>query len=233
MLKLYYARPSLYSRPVWLALLEKQLDFQLVPVQLDGDQFTDEFRDINPFCHVPVLTDGDFKVFESAAILDYLEVKYPQPSLLPKDAKTLANVRMVQSVSFNELLPAMVTLILKQDDSEEFNYACKRSINILNFFENLLEGKTFFAGDRLSVADLVAGTLAPNLEDLGVSLTNYPRVNTWLKHLKSRSSWQEIELTEQGWTRFKRVLKVAVKAWLKRRRQYLNSIENSKLELQS
>ncbi len=234
MLKLYYARPSLYSRPVWLALLEKQLDFQLVPVQLDGSQFTPEFRALNPFSHVPVLVDGEFEVFESAAILDYLEVKYPQPSLLPQDAETLAKVRMVQSVSFNELLPALVMLILKSNKVEEFEYARHRAITVLDFFEKILGEasgeKPFFAGDTLSVADLVAGTLTPNLPDLGVSLEKYPKVSAWSECLQARPSWQEIELTEQEWIRFKRVLKVAIKVWSKRRHQALNSSEKVKVK---
>lgn len=49
MLKLYYARPSLYARPVWLALLEKQLHFELVPINLSGDRFEPEFLGLNPF----------------------------------------------------------------------------------------------------------------------------------------------------------------------------------------
>ena len=72
MLKLYYARPSAYAHPVWLALLEKQLPFELIPVNLGGEQFEPEFLELNPFSHVPVLLDGDFRVMESRAILDYL-----------------------------------------------------------------------------------------------------------------------------------------------------------------
>ena len=75
MIKLYYARPSLLARPVWLALLEKQLPFELVPVNLRSEQFEPEFIALNPFSHVPVLVDGDFRVIESLAILDYLEAK--------------------------------------------------------------------------------------------------------------------------------------------------------------
>jgi glutathione S-transferase len=63
MLKLYYARPSAYARPVWLALLEKQLTFELIPVDLSGKQFEPEFLALNPFSHVPVLVDGDFRVY--------------------------------------------------------------------------------------------------------------------------------------------------------------------------
>jgi glutathione S-transferase len=50
-------------------------------------------------------------VIESLAILDDLEAQYPIPSLLPKDAKALATVRMVELVTVHELLPAMNPLI--------------------------------------------------------------------------------------------------------------------------
>jgi glutathione S-transferase len=66
-----------------VALPEKGLDFQLIPLKLNGDQLTPEFLSLNPFHHIPVLVDGDFSLFESLAILDYLEAQYPDPSLLP------------------------------------------------------------------------------------------------------------------------------------------------------
>ena len=74
MLKLYHKKLSLYSRPVWIALLEKQLSFQSVELALDGDQWQPEFLAINPFGRVPVLVDNDFAVFESLIILDYLPI---------------------------------------------------------------------------------------------------------------------------------------------------------------
>ncbi|NES46537.1 glutathione S-transferase family protein [Moorena sp. SIO2C4] len=40
-----------------MALLEKQIDFEPVEIKLDGDQFTPEFIEINPFHHIPVLID--------------------------------------------------------------------------------------------------------------------------------------------------------------------------------
>ena len=63
MLKFYYTKLSLYSRPVWITLLEKQIPFEQINLSLDGDQWQPEFLAINPFGRVPVLVDDDFSIF--------------------------------------------------------------------------------------------------------------------------------------------------------------------------
>lgn len=110
MLKLYHAPISPNSRRVWITLLEKELEFELVEVKLDGEQLKPEYLMLNPFHHIPVLVDDSFNLVESLAILDYLERKYPKPVMLPTDAKDLAIARMVQLVTVNELLPATLPL---------------------------------------------------------------------------------------------------------------------------
>src|ERR671916_3497202 len=110
MLKLYHIPISQNSRRVWITLLEKELEFELVEVKLDGDQFQPEYLALIPFHQIPVLVDDGFNIVESLAILDYLEAKYPKPAMLPTDAKDLAVVRMVKLVSVNELLPASTPL---------------------------------------------------------------------------------------------------------------------------
>jgi len=224
MLKLYYARPSLFARPVWLALLEKNLTFELMPVDLSGAQFEPEFLALNPFSHVPVLVDGDFRVIESLAILDYLEAKYPNPSLLPEDPTLLAIVRMVQLTTLNELLPAVAKLIILADTSDEQNvadlkYAQVRAMTTLRFLADLLGDRTFFAGDQLTLAEIVAGTLIHTLPDLGISLSDYPNLETWSERLLARLAWQTIRLSDAEWHRFKRQLRVIPKIWQRRRLQ--------------
>lgn len=56
---------------------------------------------MNPFHRIPVLVDDDFTVVESLAILDYLETKYPEPAMLPKEPKDLAVLKMVELVTVN------------------------------------------------------------------------------------------------------------------------------------
>ena len=106
-MKLYHTPISPNSRRVWIALLEKNLDFELVEIHLDGDHLDPEFGAMNPFHRIPVLVDDDFTVVESLAILDYLETKYPEPAMLPKEPKDLAVVRMVELVTVNELGPTL------------------------------------------------------------------------------------------------------------------------------
>lgn len=228
MLKLYYARPSAYARPVWLALLEKQLPFELIPVDLAGGQFEPEFLAVNPFGHVPVLVDGEFRVIESLAILDYLEARYPMPSLLPTDAEALAKVRMVQLVTLNELLPAIFRLLIQDENSEatspELEYAQLRARNTLVFFENLLGDSPYFAGEQLTLAEIVAGTLVYRMPDLGIALTNYPRLQAWSARLLARPTWQQIALSSEEWSQFKRRMRVMPKIWQRRRHQRINAL---------
>ncbi|TYQ28392.1 glutathione S-transferase family protein [Pseudanabaena sp. UWO311] len=234
MLQLYYARPSAYARPVWLALLEKQLTFELIPVDLSGKQFEPEFLALNPFSHVPVLVDGDFRVIESLAILDYLEAKYPTPSLLPTDAIALAKTRMAQLVALNELLPAFIRLIINEDNqterSTDWELARLRAINTLVFLENLLGDSLYFAGEQLTMAEIVAGTFVYRMPSLGIPLTDYPKLQVWSERLLLRPAWQQIELSLEEWSNFKRHIKVIPKIWERRRRQRISSLSEQRLQ---
>ena len=111
MLKFYYSRLSINARRVWVTLLEKNLEFEPILLKLNGDQFAPDFLKINPFHHIPVLIDDDFSLFESLAILDYLEAKYPEPSFMPSLAEELAKVRMIELVTVNELPSASIVLM--------------------------------------------------------------------------------------------------------------------------
>ncbi|MBE9168051.1 glutathione S-transferase family protein [Pleurocapsales cyanobacterium LEGE 06147] len=224
MLTLYYARPSLYSRPVWLALLEKKLSFELIPLKLDGDQLTSKFRSLNPFGRIPVLVDNNFRIFESSAILDYLEVKYPMPALLPTKAEILTKVRMVQMIATNELLPAVAGLLIHDQNPPELEYARQRAINVLAFFEQILENHPYFGGEQLTLAEIVSGTIIPDLPKLGIPLINYPKLDNWAKRLLLRESWQQIQLSSEELNNFKRSMRLLPKIWQKRRRQRMNAL---------
>jgi glutathione S-transferase len=158
-LTLYHSPISPNSRRVWITLLEKGLEFELVDIKLNGEQFTPEFLAINPFHHIPTLVDDGFNLVESLAILDYLEAKYPAPAMLPKDAKDLAIARMVQLVTVNELLPAATTFLpqilgLPGADPEKIEKAQRKIATVLKFFENLLDDRPYFASHNLTLAEV-------------------------------------------------------------------------------
>lgn len=203
MLSLYHDPLSPNSHRVWIALLEKGLEFELVEIKLDGEQFKPDFLAISPFHHIPVLVDDGLNIVESLAILDYLEAKYPTPAMLPKDAKDLATVRMVQLVSVNELLPALLPLSgqilgFPGGDSEKIEQAQQKVSTVLKFFENLLDDRPYFGSQNLTLAEVVAGTIIPWLSRGGVSLNDYPKVNAWCDRLIARPAWQATEATAEA-----------------------------------
>ncbi|BAY12620.1 glutathione S-transferase family protein [Calothrix sp. NIES-2098] len=210
MLKLYHQPISVNSRRPWIALLEKELDFELIEMKLDGDQFQPEFIALNPFHHIPVLVDDGFRVVESLAILDYLEAKYSTPALLPKEAKALATVRMVEMVTINELLPGMNPLFRQMigldDDLQKIEEAKQKTATVLAFFEELLSDRPFFGSEQLTLADIVAGSSIPWLPQMGVTLN--PKLSAWCDRIMQRPSWQTTQPTPETIEAFKSRIKV-------------------------
>ncbi|MBD2344979.1 glutathione S-transferase family protein [Anabaena subtropica] len=195
MLKFYYNPISVNARRVWVALLEKQIPFELLLLNLNGDQFQEEFTAINPLQRVPVIVDDGLRVVESLAILDYLEAKYPTPALIPSEPGAIATVRMVEMITVNELQPA--TLILTRPlveldtDAKKLELAQETVTKILRFYETLLGEQTYFVGKDFTLAEVVAGTLIPSLPLFGFSLDDYPRLLAWAERLEERESWQK------------------------------------------
>lgn len=105
-MKLYgYFRSSAAYR-VRIALNLKGLNAEHAFVHLaKGEQFTPEFRTVNPQKVIPVLEDGDHRLIQSLAILEYLDETHPQPPLLPRDAAGRARVRALAQIVACEMHP--------------------------------------------------------------------------------------------------------------------------------
>lgn len=194
MLKFYYNPISVNARRVWITLLEKQIPFESILVNLDGDQFSDEFAAINPLQRVPAIVDDGLQVVESLAILDYLEAMYPTPSLMPSDPGAVARVRMFETITVVELQPETIPLTRPMVGLEvapqKLEAAQQRVTVILQFLEKLLDQRPYFAGEAFTLADIVAGTLVPSLP-----LDSYPRLRAWSARLAQRQSWQQTAYT--------------------------------------
>lgn len=197
MLKFYYHPVSINARRVWVALLEKQIPFEAVQVDLNGAQFDNDFTAINPFQRIPVIVDHGFRVVESLAILDYLEAKYPTHPLMPRQPEEIAIVRMVEMIAVNELQPATFPLTRRlvglAVDAQKLENAKERVVSVMGFYEKLLRDHSYFVGSEFTLADVVAGTLVPALPMFGFSLDDYPQLKAWVDRLLQRESWQQTE----------------------------------------
>lgn len=111
-MKLYSYFRSSASYRVRIALNLKQLPYELVPIHLlrnGGEQFSPEFRQLNPDSLVPALIDesaGNPAVLtQSLAMIEYLEETHPEPPLLPKNALDRAYVRSLALTIACEIHP--------------------------------------------------------------------------------------------------------------------------------
>lgn len=97
---------SPYAMSVFVALREKGLAFETVPLDLDaGQNQAADFTQLSLTQRVPTLVEGDFALSESSAITEYLEEAYPETAVYPVDARQRARARQVQAWLRSDLLP--------------------------------------------------------------------------------------------------------------------------------
>jgi glutathione S-transferase len=103
-LTFYAGSGSPYAWKVWLALEHKGIPYDLKMLSFDkGDTKSPAFLAVNPRGKVPAIVDDGVAVSESAVIVEYLEDRYPQKPLLPKDAAGRATARRIAAEADNYL----------------------------------------------------------------------------------------------------------------------------------
>ena len=108
-LTFYYGSGSPFAWRVWLALEYKQLSYEHRLMSFSaGDLKKPEFAAVNPRYKVPAIVDDGFALYESQAIVEYLEERYPAPpSLFPGDLRNRALVRRIVQEADQYLIVAL------------------------------------------------------------------------------------------------------------------------------
>lgn len=212
MLKFYYHPLSPIARRVWLALLEKEVPFEPILVNLkDRENLQPHYLTINPFHHVPTVVDGKVRILESLAILDYLEAQYPKVPLSSDKPAAIAKMKMVQLVAANELMPQLPHLVFLEESASPDAVVLQKMDKILTFLTEQLGDTPFFGGDCLSLADVTVGATLPLTARLGFSLTNYSAVARWCDRINNREAWQQTEPDAESLFAWKRWITLMVK----------------------
>ena len=163
-MKLYEFGPTRSIRVRW-TLQELGVDFESVVVNLmQHEHQRPEFLAVNPAGKLPVLVDGDLVLTESVAIVLYLAEKYPEKRFLPADLKLRAqHNRWLLFVTTELEQPlwriARHTNIYAEDERlpGDVEIARREFKDMAAIFERHMRGREFVAGDRVTVADFVAG----------------------------------------------------------------------------
>lgn len=195
-MRLYWHPFSLFPRRVRIAVREKNLACEEVEVDLpNGATRATAFHQLNPFGQVPVLEDNGLVIYESVAILEYLEERYPAPALLPSDVGTRAQARQFMATAgdyftgpFKRWLPRLFTPEESWDRADQERAVAEMSHH-LDVLEQALQGRDYLVGG-FSLADIAYAPMVCELKtsQLGDILAARPAAQAWVKRLRTRDS---------------------------------------------
>lgn len=103
---------SVYTRTVRIALQAKGLAYEYDEVDPFDEQHIDRLA--HPFGRVPVFDHGGFRLYETQAILDYIEAIWPDPPLVPEGAKPSARMRQVMGIADSYVYGPLVRQVVSQ-----------------------------------------------------------------------------------------------------------------------
>lgn len=200
MIKIYGSPKSSAGRVYWM-LEELGLSYERIPLNMSQREHKNtEFLKLNPNGKVPCLVDGDYVIWESMAITQYLAHKYNQNSpLLPKTPEEIGHVAQWSYWSILEMQKHAVEWLIQvmfvpaeRKDMSIVEKAQNALIPLFGVLEKSLENNTYLVGGRFTIADLHVASVAGIAGTLGFDMKPYKNVQTWLKACQDRPAWHKV-----------------------------------------
>jgi len=202
-MKLYLFPPS--SRVLAIVALKNHLalDCELHPIDLGrGDQLTPAYVALNPNRKMPTLSDGEFVLWESNAILFYMAAKRPESGLWPSDLRGQADVlrwlawesahwdaESCGMVAFEKASKAVLDL-----GAPDPAFIARGEQNFVRFaavLDDHLKGKGWLVGERPTIADFSIGAFVPSAVRLGLSVACFSEIGRWHQRLAALPAWRD------------------------------------------
>ncbi|RTE87148.1 MULTISPECIES: maleylacetoacetate isomerase [Gammaproteobacteria] len=202
-MKLYGYWRSSASYRVRIALALKELSYESFSVHLvkdGGEQKLPAYKELNPAQLVPTFIDGDVKLNQSLAIIEYLDQVYPEHRLIPEDPKEAAIVRMLALDMAADLQPITNLRILQYvagelDAGDEGKVAwihhwVERAFTAFEARLQKTAGRCCF-GDQVTLADICLVPQVYNAQRFGVDLSAYPKLMAVNDYVCSLPAFQQ------------------------------------------
>ncbi len=197
MLTLYDHPLSPYAQKVKIALREKGVEFQApLPEGVGAGGVGGVFAKANPRGEVPALIDGDFGVFDSTIILEYIEDKWPTPPLLPATPAERARVRMIEEVMdthFEAINWGMGELNWFRRAEGELGDTLRASAKtqtegFFRWLEAQLGDRAWFNGESFGWGDLAVVPYVNGSIGVGHPPARDSKLSAWLARANARES---------------------------------------------
>jgi glutathione S-transferase len=198
MIKILHARRTRSVRVIWL-LEELSVPYEVVPLEFDPAYMRSaEYLALHPMGQAPVVFDGDVKIIESGAIVEYFMEKHGDGRLEPTMA-TPERARYLQFFHFGEASLARYTSEVVRNrfglpESERvpeiIDYARGRLKTALQFVDEELTGRSFIMGNAFSAADIMLSYGIVMAKITGELPADLPNVVAYIARLKERPAYK-------------------------------------------
>jgi glutathione S-transferase len=191
---------SPFVRAVQMGLEEKAVAYRLqalAPQEVKSEVYLRR----HPFGRVPAFEHGDFKLYETQAILRYLNSVFPDPPFVPADTRAAARMNQIIGINDWYFFPKAAAIIVFQrvigpallgtaTNEGEVGAAVPMARTCIAELDRLLGSQRFLAGDQFSIADLM---LAPQIDFFaatpeGAALLEGTNLKAWLARMNARPS---------------------------------------------
>jgi maleylpyruvate isomerase len=184
-MRLYSFFRSSAAYRVRIALNVKGVDYETVPVDLPGAaHHAPAFRALNPQATIPTLDDNGTVLWQSLAIIEYLDTRFPTPRLIPEEPVARAHVQALAQLIACEIHPLNNLRVLKYlrgelklDDtavSKWYSHWIAEAFGPLEQLVSRFGGGRYCYGDSLSLADVCLAPQMYNARRFNCDVTPYP-----------------------------------------------------------
>jgi len=209
MLTIYGAAPSIHTRKVIVAALEKKIDYRLEPVLPFNPPAN--WYELSPTGKIPAITDGDFRLADSSVIVAYLERQYPRQPLIPSEPREHAQTLWIEEYCDGNVAPNVIALFHQKvlgpmvhkratDQAVVDDVVNAKLPPQWDYLENLLR-EEYFVGHTLTIADITIASelLIYHYLSFRLDSARYPKLNAHFKRMLKRPSFQTaLQGEEQG-----------------------------------
>ena len=202
-IELHVFPPSPRAFKVMAVANQLGLDYTLHMVDFrKGDQKTPEYAALNPNMKMPTLKEGEYVLWESNAIAQYLALKRPESGLFPRDERARLDVTRWQfwdlahwdpacAVFAFEYVAKRIVLGINEPDMEAIAKGTEAFHRVAKVLDGQLRTKKFVTGDALTLADFSLGAAMNIAEPAHYPIEAYGEIKRWFTTLSALPSWQK------------------------------------------
>jgi len=202
-IELYVFQPSPRAFKVMAVANHLGLDWTLKMIDFrKGDQKAPQYAALNPNMKMPTLKDGDYVLWESNAIGQYLALQKPESGLFPRSERARLDVTRWQfwdlahwdpacAVFAFEYVAKPVVLGIGEPDMAAIEKGTEAFHRVAQVLDGQLKNKKYVTGDTLTLADFSLGSAMNFAEMAHYPVDAYGEIKRWYATLRDLPAWQK------------------------------------------